>query len=65
MLSVYSFCQNFPQVTSDCLSKNSEEFAKGNKVWVTVLIAINFMEQDTSNQKDNKHKQRETNRELF
>lgn len=44
------------------IMKNS---AKRNKVWVTVLIAINFMEQDTSNQKDNKHKQRETNRKLF
>lgn len=44
------------------IKKNS---TKGNKVWVTVLTAINFMEQDTSNQKDNKHKQRETNKKLF
>lgn len=45
---------------SDCLSKIKKNSPKENKVWVTVLIAINFMEQDTSNQKDNKHKQRET-----
>lgn len=44
------------------LKKNS---TKGNKIWVTVRIAINLMEQDTSNQKDNKHKQRETNKNLF
>lgn len=50
---------------SDCLSKNKGEFTKGYKVWVTVLIAINFMGRDISNQKDNKHKQRETNKKLF
>lgn len=41
------------------IKKNS---AKGNKIWVTVLLAINLREQDTSNHKDNKHKHRETNK---
>ena len=39
------------------IKKNS---AKGNKIWVTVLIAINLMEQDNSNQKDNKHREKQT-----
>lgn len=50
------------QIVYQRMKKNS---TKGKELWVTVRIAINLMEEGTSNQKNNKHKHGETNKKLF